>query len=122
MSAEENKAIVRRLFEEVYNGQYLDVLDELVAEGVVNHSATDEHKHGIEGFRRVMEWGAALTPDGRYELLGMIAEGDTWPAGSGSAAPCKGSCSAFRPRARVSGPSTSTGAAWWAGSWRSGGR
>ena len=51
MSAEENKAVVRRLFEEVYNGQYLDVLGELVAEDVVNHAATDEHKHGIEGFR-----------------------------------------------------------------------
>ena len=23
-----------------------------------------------------MEWGAALTPDGRYELLDAIAEGD----------------------------------------------
>ena len=23
-----------------------------------------------------MEWGAALTPDGRYELLNMIAEGE----------------------------------------------
>ncbi len=74
--SEENKAVIRRLFEEVYNGHDLGVLNELVAEDVVNHSATEEHKRGIGGFRHVMEWGAALTPDGRYELLDMIAEGD----------------------------------------------
>ena len=76
MSAEENKAVIRRLFEEVYNGQNFDVLNELVADDVANHSATDEHKHGIEGFRHVMEWGADLMPDGRYELIDMIAEGE----------------------------------------------
>ena len=76
MPAEENKAVIRRLFDEVYNGQNLDVLDELVAEDVVNHSATDEHKRGIDGFRHVMEWGFALLPDGRYELIDTISEGD----------------------------------------------
>ncbi|MDP9439213.1 MAG: ester cyclase [Actinomycetota bacterium] len=76
MSAEENKAVILRFFDEVVNGQNLDVLDELVAEDVVNHSATDEHKHGIEGFRHVSEWGTALLPDGRYQILDMIAERD----------------------------------------------
>ena len=76
VSAEENKAVILRLFDEVYNGHDLDVLDELVAEGIVNHSAIDEHKRSIEGFRHVMECGAALTPDGRYELLDIIAEGE----------------------------------------------
>jgi steroid delta-isomerase-like uncharacterized protein len=76
LSTEKNKAVVRRLFEEVANGHDLDVLDELVAEDVVNHAATEEHKLGIEGFRHVMEWGFALLPDGRYEVLDMIAEGE----------------------------------------------
>lgn len=76
MSTDKNKVVVRRLFDEVYNAQNFDVLDELVAEDVVNHSATEEHKHGIEGFRHVMEWGAALMPGGRYEILDMIADGD----------------------------------------------
>ncbi len=57
MSAEENKAVIRRLFDEVFNGHNLPFLDELVAEDVVNHSAVAEHQHGIEGFRHVMEWG-----------------------------------------------------------------
>ena len=76
MSAEENKAVIRRLFDEVAEGQNLDILGELVAKEVVNHSATDEHKHGIDGFRHVMEWGFALMPDGRYEVLDIIAEGE----------------------------------------------
>lgn len=76
MSAEENKAVIHRLFNEVYNAQNLDVLEELVAQNVVNHSAVAEHQHGIEGFRNVMEWGFNLAPNGRYELTGMIAEGD----------------------------------------------
>jgi steroid delta-isomerase-like uncharacterized protein len=76
VSAEENKAVIRRLFDEVYNDQNFDALDELVAEDVVNHSVIEEHKHGIEGFKHVMEWLAAFMPDGRHELIDMIAEGD----------------------------------------------
>jgi steroid delta-isomerase-like uncharacterized protein len=73
---EENKAVIRRLFDEVANGQNLDALDEIVAEDVVQHSATAEQQHGIEAFRHVMEWGHALAPDGSYEILDMIAEGE----------------------------------------------
>ena len=69
--SKEKKAVVRRLFEEVANGHNLDVLDELVAEDVVNHAAIEEHKLGMEGFRRVMEWGFALLPDGRYAGLSI---------------------------------------------------
>ena len=76
VSVEENQAVIRRLFDEVYNDQNLDVLDELVAEDVVNHAAADEHKHGIEGFRHVIEWTYALAPDARSELIDMIAQGD----------------------------------------------
>ncbi len=122
MSAEKNKAVILRLFEEVYNGHDLDVLDELVAEDVVNHSATDEHKHGLEGFRHVMEWGAALMPDGRYELLDTIAEGDMVACRVRVSGTMRGSCSAFLRPARASWRSTCTGTACRAASWRSGGR
>ena len=36
---EENKALILRLVEEVYNDNDLDVLDELLAQDFVNHSA-----------------------------------------------------------------------------------
>ncbi len=122
MSAEENKAVIRRYFDEVVNGQNLDVLEELVAGDVVNHSATDEHKRGIEGFRHVSEWGIALLPDGRYELLDRIAEGDMVACRIRVSGTMRGSCSAFLRPARASPPSTSTGTGWSTGSWWSAGR
>ena len=76
MSAEENKAIIRRLFEEVYNGGNMDILDEIVAPGVFNHTAVPEHQCGIEGFKHIVRWGRNLFPDGRYEIEDMRAEGD----------------------------------------------
>ena len=76
MSAEENKALIRRLVDEVYNDNDLDVLDELVAQDIINHSAVPEHQHGIEGFRHVNEWVRAAFSDVHYEIEDMIAEGD----------------------------------------------
>jgi predicted ester cyclase len=73
MSSEENKALIRRLVEEVYNGNNLDLLDELVAQDFVNHSALPEHQHGIEGFRHVNRWVRAAFSDAHYA---MIAEGE----------------------------------------------
>jgi len=75
MSKEENKAVIRRLIEEVYNGDDLDLLDELVAPDVVNHTAVAEHRRGIEGFGHVVGWSRSAM-DAHYEIESMIAEGD----------------------------------------------
>ena len=64
MSVEENKAIVRRFFEEGWNGQNPDRFDELM----------DERYAAFE-----REWSAevwAAYPDSQFELPEMIAEGD----------------------------------------------
>jgi predicted ester cyclase len=74
--AEEIKAVIRRLVDEVYNDNDLDVLDELVAQDIINHSAVLERQHGIEGFRHVNEWVRGAFSDVHYEIEGMIAEGD----------------------------------------------
>ncbi len=76
MSAEENKTVIRRLVEEVYNDNNLDVLYELVAQDMANHSAVPEHQHGIEGFKHVNRWVRAGFSDAHYEIEDMIAEGD----------------------------------------------
>ncbi len=76
VSAEENKAVVRRMIEEVYNQNDLEVLDELVAQDVVNHSAIAEHKHGIEGFKHVNRWVRTAFSDAHHTIDDMIAEGD----------------------------------------------
>jgi len=77
MSAEENRVLIRRLVEEVYNGNDLDVLDELVAQDMVNHSAVPEHQHGIGGFRHVNRWVRDAFSGAHYRIDDMIAEGDT---------------------------------------------
>ena len=76
LSAEGNKAVIRRLIEEVYNEGNLDVVDELMAPDVFDHAAVPRHQHGIAGFKHVMEWGREFTSDVRYDIDDIIAEGD----------------------------------------------
>jgi steroid delta-isomerase-like uncharacterized protein len=76
LSAEENKEIVRRLVEEVYNEDDLNVVDELVAPDIFNHAAVREHQHGVEGFKHVMEWVREFSSDVHYGIDDIIAEGD----------------------------------------------
>jgi len=73
---ERNKAIIRRLIEDVYNQGNLDVLDALVAADVFNHAAVPEHQHGIAGFKHVMEWVREFSSDVHYDIEDIIAEGD----------------------------------------------
>jgi len=76
VSAEENKAVVRRLVEEVYNDNDLDLIDELVAQDYVNHAAVPKHQHGTEGFKHVNRWARAAFSDAHFTIEDMIAEGD----------------------------------------------
>jgi steroid delta-isomerase-like uncharacterized protein len=76
VSAEKNKAFVRRLIEEIYNQGNLDVVDELVAPDVFDHAAVPEHQHGIDGFKHVIEWVRDLSSDIHYDIDDIIAEGD----------------------------------------------
>ncbi len=72
----DNKAVIRRLIEEVYNQGNLDVVDDLVAADIFNHPAVPEHQHGIAGFKHVMEWVREFSSDVHYNIEDIIAEGD----------------------------------------------
>lgn len=59
MSVEENKAVVRRFFEEVFNQKQPEVLEELLADGVVDHNKiifTEPRAPGgmVEGIRMLL--------------------------------------------------------------------
>jgi predicted ester cyclase len=71
-----NKAVVRRLIEEVYNEDDLDAVDELVAPDILNHPAVAEHQHGIDSFKHVMNWVRTFSSDVHYEIDDILAEGD----------------------------------------------
>ena len=76
MPTEENKAIIRRWFEEVINEQKVDRADELVAPDYVDHGALPGQAPGLEGAKRKWATYIAAVPDLRSWSEDMIAEGD----------------------------------------------
>jgi steroid delta-isomerase-like uncharacterized protein len=77
MSAEENKAIVRRYVEEVFNQGNIRVIDELFAPDYMNHgSIPGTPVQDREGMKQVELVTHAALPDIHYEIAHLVAEGD----------------------------------------------
>jgi predicted ester cyclase len=76
MSCEENKAIVRRWFEEVLNDKRLDRADDHVVQDYVDHGALPGQAPGLEGAKRKWAMYAAVFPDLRTWSEDMVAERD----------------------------------------------
>ena len=77
---EQNKEIVRRIFNEFWLAGKANVLDELLASDVTNHDLSKEpmsgrnaHKEWATGFRQVNATGL---PDLEITLDALVAEGD----------------------------------------------
>jgi steroid delta-isomerase-like uncharacterized protein len=76
MSSEQNKAIVRRLFEEPWKGN-LDVIDELTASEYIGHDpANPEPLRGPDGVKEFISTYRAAFPDARITVEEQLAEGD----------------------------------------------
>jgi predicted ester cyclase len=75
MSTEENKAIVRRLTEEVWVKGNLAVADELVSPDFVFHDPYGETR-GIDGFKQMVKATHAAFSDLQATIEDQIAEGD----------------------------------------------
>jgi steroid delta-isomerase-like uncharacterized protein len=72
---EKNKAVVRRLIEEVLNGGQTDLMAELVAADHIGHDPLGDH-YGPEGLRiAVAEYRAAF-PDLRVTVEDLLTERD----------------------------------------------
>ena len=77
MSAEVNKALARRVLEEMFNKGNLDVADELLAPDYVDHDpAMPEDIHGPEGFKQYVSGYRSAFSDLHLEIEDQIAEGD----------------------------------------------
>jgi steroid delta-isomerase-like uncharacterized protein len=76
MSTEENKAIVRRWFEEVINQQRVDRAGELVTQDYVDHGALPGQAPGLEGAKQKWAMYIAAVPDLHGTVEDMLAEGD----------------------------------------------
>lgn len=77
MSAEENKAISRRVAEEIFNGGDLDLADELYAPDYILHDPSlPEELHGPDGLKQYAAMILGAFPDARVTVEDQIAEGD----------------------------------------------
>jgi predicted ester cyclase len=76
MSAENNKALVRRYVEEVLNQRNLAVVDELIASTFVDHDPSMPEARGPSGIKRLAAMVHASFPDLHFKIEDMIAEGD----------------------------------------------
>ncbi len=76
MSAEVNKALVHRFFEEMLNPGNADVGDELFAVDAVDHAAFPDQVAGREGFKQAVRIVHGAFPGIHYTVEDMIAEGD----------------------------------------------
>ena len=76
MTLEQNKAIVRRAFEEPWKGN-LDVIDELIATQYIGHDpANPEPLRGPAGVKEFISTYRAAFPDARITVEQQLAEGD----------------------------------------------
>ena len=76
MTTDQNKAIARRLLEEVWNKGNLKVLDEYVAAGATNHDPNNPIAPGPEGLKQIASLYRSAMPDLHFKLDHELADGD----------------------------------------------
>jgi predicted ester cyclase len=77
MSAEQNKAFVRRIYDELWNERKLEVADEVIAEGGVNYdTGLVPLPFGPEEMKGTVRMITAAFPDNHHAVEEMIAEGE----------------------------------------------
>jgi predicted ester cyclase len=76
MSAEENKAIVRRFIEEVFNKGNLDAIDAFVSPDMVDHTSPPGQQPGSASVKHASTLFRTAFPDWYTEIEDMISEGE----------------------------------------------
>ena len=77
MSTEENKAVLRRLFDEFYNMGNMAVADEIMASSIVIHDASAPELRGDPALAKQRHQAQlTATPDFHITLEDTVAEGD----------------------------------------------
>ncbi len=76
MSAEDNKALVRRFVDEVQSGGNIDLIDEVCSPGFVNHSAPPGIPADREGLKILTAMFRGAFPDSHFTIEDMVSEGN----------------------------------------------
>jgi steroid delta-isomerase-like uncharacterized protein len=74
--SEENKAIVKRIVQEIWNGGNLDLADELIAPDYVDNVSGTGSQVGPNGFKEAVNGVRDAFPDFVITINDMIAEDD----------------------------------------------
>ena len=74
--SEENKALARQFYEEIFNKKNLDAIDELCAPDFVDHNAMPGQAPGSRGLKDVFATFFRGLPDLRITVHELVAEGD----------------------------------------------
>jgi len=75
MSTEDNKTLVRRFYEDVFNQRNLALVDELCSTTHVFHNPPTT-LHGREEFKQLLSVYLTAFPDARFTVEDEIAEGE----------------------------------------------
>jgi steroid delta-isomerase-like uncharacterized protein len=75
MSAEQNKTVIKKLFDEIMNGRKFDAIKDVISPTFTHHGIPDA-KGGPDGFREVMEQFTSAFPDMKINPEHIIADGD----------------------------------------------
>ena len=75
-AAEKNKAIIRRFWEEVFNGRQLSLIDELFTTDWVYHGVGGQEIYGPKGLKQFLTDYHNAFPDIQVKVENLIAEGD----------------------------------------------
>lgn len=76
MSTEQNKAIVRRIYEELLNQEKKSVIDEIYALDLITHDPFMGTVTGVDAFRQLLGMFDAAFPGHRAQVHHVFAEGD----------------------------------------------
>jgi predicted ester cyclase len=76
MSTEDNKALIRRFYEEVFNKRNLAALDDFYSPDHIDHTLPPGLPVGPEGTKQAIVTMLSGFPDLRITIEDMIAEGD----------------------------------------------
>lgn len=73
---EKNKALARRIYEEVIDGGNVSMIDELFAPNFIDHSFAPGKEAGVNDVKRAFTEFRKAFPDARVSIEDMLAEGD----------------------------------------------
>lgn len=72
--SEQNRALVRRFYEEVFNNHKIDAIGDICAADFVDHTAMPGQAPGLEGIKQMFAMFNRAFPDMHIDIEDMVAE------------------------------------------------